>query len=410
MVTKTNYSLPGVLLVFILACMAAGLGLPVHADKITGTADHENHATLEVTATPLEDEDQQTVMNMSLDQMDALQDEIDTLHVYSAPKSSLVIPRGSISLLSDLPYVPKERSQGSCGNCWVWSSTGALEIEHTLKSGIHDRLSIQYFDDNFGQGSEGINSACCGGSVGSFASWYKNRTANPQAMTLVPWSNANAAYVPHQTCHTPITGAGSIPLSPSYKLTDLSTSAVQTSGVEKSVAINNIKSAINNGLPVIYWFDYSHDDMKAFVHWWNTAPETAVFDPSQYSGDGGGAAHLTLLVGYDDITDPKNPYWIVVNSWGAPQNRRDGTFRVSMNMNYNAPVVSQPGQGKTRLHQQQAFYIIDGSFADSGLNLSASRAVPDGQQTPAPRLDTGLLPVLLALGFLCSIGVGKRRR
>ena len=33
------------------------------------------------------------------------------------------------------------------------------------------------------------------------------------------------------------------------------------------------------------------------------------------------AAHLTLIVGYDDSTDPKNPYRLVVNSWGAPKNR-----------------------------------------------------------------------------------------
>ena len=190
--------------------------------KTSVTAEHSNLATIAVTPAPLEDDEQEPVMNLSLDQMDALQDEIDSLHVYSAPKSSPPIPRGfELTCSQDLPYVPKERSQGSCGNCWVWSSTGALEIQHTIKSGIRDRLSIQYFNDNFGQGSEGINSACCGGSVGSFANWYKNRTANPQAMILVPWSNTDAAYVSHQSCHAPVPAGSSIPLSPSYPLTDL---------------------------------------------------------------------------------------------------------------------------------------------------------------------------------------------
>ena len=40
-----------------------------------------------------------------------------------------------------------------------------------------------------------------------------------------------------------------------------------------------------------------------------------------------------------------------------------------MNMNYNAPLTSQQGQAKTKLRQQQAFYIIDASFADTDRTL-----------------------------------------
>jgi hypothetical protein len=40
-------------------------------------------------------------------------------------------------------------------------------------------------------------------------------------------------------------------------------------------------------------------------------------------------------VGYD-ISDPNNPYWIMLNSWGPTSGRPDGLFRVSMNMNYNS--------------------------------------------------------------------------
>jgi hypothetical protein len=39
-------------------------------------------------------------------------------------------------------------------------------------------------------------------------------------------------------------------------------------------------------------------------------------------------------VGYDD-TDPANPYWIMVNSWGTTTGRPNGIYRVSMNLDYD---------------------------------------------------------------------------
>jgi len=39
-------------------------------------------------------------------------------------------------------------------------------------------------------------------------------------------------------------------------------------------------------------------------------------------------------VGYND-EDPKNRYWIMLNSWGATKGRPDGLFMVSMDMNYS---------------------------------------------------------------------------
>ena len=58
-----------------------------------------------------------------------------------APKISAMSQRGfasapvtqSKSLLSYLTSTPAERNRGSCGDCWQWASTGALEIDHTVK-------------------------------------------------------------------------------------------------------------------------------------------------------------------------------------------------------------------------------------------------------------------------------------
>jgi len=41
-----------------------------------------------------------------------------------------------------------------------------------------------------------------------------------------------------------------------------------------------------------------------------------------------------LCVGYND-EDPKNRYWIMLNSWGTTKARPDGLFMLSMDMNYS---------------------------------------------------------------------------
>ena len=93
----------------------------------------------------------------------------------------------SKSLLSYISYVPSERDQGGCGDCWVWASTGALEIEHAAKTGINERLSTQYFNSKYENG-EGDGWACCGGNLQIFSLWY-GTDKSP-----IPWSNTNAAF------------------------------------------------------------------------------------------------------------------------------------------------------------------------------------------------------------------------
>jgi len=80
------------------------------------------------------------LMHFTPAQLSAEQAQFDAAPKYSAPLHVLTrngnLPMGSKSLLSYLPYTPSERAQGVCGNCWVWASTGALEIDHAVKTGI----------------------------------------------------------------------------------------------------------------------------------------------------------------------------------------------------------------------------------------------------------------------------------
>ena len=99
------------------------------------------------------------------------------------PEASLDIldRKASRSVLSLLDYIPEERDQGSCGNCWVWSGTGAMAIGLAKQTGVKDRLSTQYVSAcNTGK------SCCDGGFLEDLAVFY---TANGYA---VPWSNTNA--------------------------------------------------------------------------------------------------------------------------------------------------------------------------------------------------------------------------
>ena len=89
----------------------------------------------------------------------------------------------SKSLLSHISYIPAERNQGLCGNCWNWAGTGVLEIAHHVQNGVFERLSTQFLNscklDEY---------ACCGGDLEMFADWYRQRGI------AIPWSNTNAGF------------------------------------------------------------------------------------------------------------------------------------------------------------------------------------------------------------------------
>ena len=313
------FRIPAWLLMISLVVMAAGIGVLVSAEEthVTHTAEAPaiQEKSKQVTETPPAESFDAPHMILTNDERDEIQREIDAAPKYSAAGP---VPQGTVSLLSYLPYNATEREQGHAGDCWVWRSTGALEIEHAIKNGIFDRLSIQYFVDNSGIGPLGYSSACRGGSPNRFAAWYSSPSENP-GMKVVPWSNRNALYDPH--CSIPFTPAPPVSTSPAYQLKSISVSTVETKDVPQATAINNIKSALSNNHPVIVGYHYAPATANAFHKFWSSQPDTAIWDPSRYNGDTGDGGHIMLIVGYDDKTDPANPYWLVVNSWGAPANR-----------------------------------------------------------------------------------------
>lgn len=257
---------------------------------------------------------------------------------YLSPKlqAELAVSTGAaFSLLDYLQYIPAERDQGYCGNCWAWSGTGAMEIDNAYKNGIEDRLSIQYLNSNF-QGGSGPNWACCGGWLGDVADFYTS------TRMAVPWSNANAHWQDgSRFCGEQATSvsASAISTNPNYTIASVQAEAIPTQGVGKETAIANIKNVLHQGKAV--WLGYLLPNNPAwtnFITFWGTEPEESVWQPDYACGENydyaEGVGHAVLCVGYND-TDPNNRYWIILNSWGAPANRPNGLFCMNMDMNYD---------------------------------------------------------------------------
>ena len=262
----------------------------------------------------------------------------------------------SMDLLGYLQYNPVDRNQANCGDCWVWASTGIMEIALNVQNNIPDRLSIQLL-----QSCETNSYACCGGNPNDFSGWYQGKGF------MIPWSNLNASFQDGSRNCPPdsssLFSCGSISTNPNYGITSIQPVIIPTQGVGQSKAISNIKNILHQNKGVWYGFWLSDDTgWPAFFDFWDNQPEdTSVWNPDPYSGQSFGGGHAVLIVGYND-DDPANPYWIVLNSWGTGgagnNNRPNGLFHLKMKINYDDYLVDTNNQKGPSLQ----FYTYDVTF------------------------------------------------
>ena len=242
--------------------------------------------------------------------------------------AATIPPQGSLSLLSYISYVPSERNQGSCGNCWVWAGTGVMEIDLYRQLGIKNRLSTQFLN------SCDTPYACCGGWLSDVAGFYASKTY------AIPWANPNAQFQDAgKTCASGASArsCSSIDTATQYPVTSITDQTISVRG-NQATAISNIKNVLSQNKGVGFaFFLATTADWNAFFSFWSNQDESAVFNYDSYCGhttDSGYGGHLVLLVGYND-DDPNNKYWIALNSWGSSSNRPNGLFRFKMDMNYD---------------------------------------------------------------------------
>ncbi|MGD0814527.1 MAG: immunoglobulin domain-containing protein [Verrucomicrobiota bacterium] len=236
-----------------------------------------------------------------------------------APASS----PSSLSLLPLLPYVPVDRDQGWCGDCWAWAGTGVMEIAHNVQNGVANRLSVQFLNT-----CNPYVGCCEGGWLQNVADFYNDKGF------AVPWSNTNGNWTSGDgSCGA---SCGSVAIAPQYGITSMSVVTIPTWGVSQAQAIANVKAALNQNQAV--WFAFfmgSETDWDNFDSFWEYQPESTQwtnFNSGEAYTTGGG--HAILCVGYND-NDPAGPTWIMLNSWGTTSDRPDGVLHISENINYD---------------------------------------------------------------------------
>ena len=276
----------------------------------------------------------------------------------------------SMSLLEYISYVPEEREQGSCGNCWVWASTGALEIAQGVQEGVPDRNSIQFFNS-----CHKDKYACDGGGPSEFAQWYGETGYS------IPWSNTNGTYKDgSKKCAERSSSCVScrvISKKPPIPITSITSETVPTQGVGQAAAIQNIKNVLNQNKGVVLGFHQPDTaGWDAFKRFWHDNPESTVWNPDDYCGKTigtGSGGHDVLVVGYND-DDPVNGYWVILNSWGtAGGERPNGLFHMAMNMNYDC-TIEKDGEAT----YSRTFSTQNVAFPACAYTVTPSRALAFG--------------------------------
>ena len=211
-----------------------------------------------------------------------------TVKANPAPKAP-----GTVTLMPMLTHIPAERYQGSCSNCYAWATTAAIEVELARRYGIKDRLSIQYFNQVYRpmQG-DAPTDPCCENSFSAVLEHYQ------LLQRLVPWSNPHAGFQDAGVrCGAGSPARPTIGLLPNYRVTDLTSSQIETRLWTDEEVIEELKHRLHQGHAIISKL----------------------------------RSHYVAFMGYDASSpDPLQHTWLVLDSQGAPPTMPEGTYRLPM--------------------------------------------------------------------------------
>jgi hypothetical protein len=271
----------------------------------------------------------------------------------------------SFSILHYLDYVPSERDQGWCSNCWAWPATAIMGIALYVQEGVFERLSVQYINSC----GTVVGSDCCeGGNLNIFTRFYRNTDK------AIPWSNENAHWQDGRAqCRT---DCEDISTEPNFPINFISARTIETHEIPEEEVIANVKNILHQEKGVYFsWFLPDMDYREHFSDFWSNRDEEHIYDLDWDCGgefleeEGGG--HAVLCVGYNDDEGENNDYWIMLNSWGTPSRRPNGLFAVNMHMDYDCTIM----------YQDHEYYSFDFQTIDIEYG--------SGEESPEPPLIQG---------------------
>jgi C1A family cysteine protease len=187
--------------------------------------------------------------------------------------------------MNGVSYVTPIKNQGSCGSCWAFATTAALESQILMTQQVSTNLSEQILLSCSGAGS-------CSGGYPSSASAYIQSTGIPSE-SYFPYTGANTS------CSSALTGWQNYTQKiSSYK--------------SVSATVSAIESALATYGPLVTMMAIYND----FYYYGGGVYQLS--SGATYQG-----MHVVLIVGYDDV----NKYFIAKNSWGTGWGEA-GFFRI----------------------------------------------------------------------------------
>lgn len=204
--------------------------------------------------------------------------------------------------------VTPAKHQGSCGSCWAFASTGAME-SHLLKAGLafnpQDLAEQQLNSCDTNQGG------CCGGGSSAIRYW---ETHGPIYESCWGYGDGSTS-CPVET-NVPCSAGAGCPQLP-YRVTGYHTVSNNT---------DQFKASLYTYGPS-YWRYNVYTDFDTY--WWQGSPGQVYVSQAGASLRGG---HAVLLIGWDDAKGA----FLCKNSWGAAAGPNDdGTFWIAYTGHYN---------------------------------------------------------------------------
>eukprot|EP00057_Strongylocentrotus_purpuratus_P002480 XP_003724610.1 PREDICTED: cathepsin L1 [Strongylocentrotus purpuratus] len=178
-------------------------------------------------------------------------------------------------------YVTPVKDQGQCGSCWAFSTVGALEGQHFVKTGTLVSLSEQNLVDcSQAEGNDG-----CNGGWPAWADEYIKSNGGIDTEVGYPYEGVD------DSCH--------------YRTSDVGATITGFAEVEAD-SEKALEKALAQVGPISVCIDATQPSFQLY--------ESGVYDEPDCSSTA--LDHCVTAVGYDSTADG-DKYYIVKNSWGT---------------------------------------------------------------------------------------------